>query len=66
MPGVTSWRVCSANCRSMSPPISCPTRYAGSHAEGLPFEHFGVLHSDEALRYAREIIEFARPYVAAA
>jgi hypothetical protein len=50
----------------MSPPISCPTRYAGSHAEGLPFEHFGVLHSDEALRYAREIIEFARPYVAAA
>ncbi len=31
-----------------------------------PFEHFGVIHSDEALRYAREIIEFARPYVAAA
>jgi len=43
-----------------------PTRYANSHAEGPPFEHFGVLHSDEALRYAREIIEFARPYVAAA
>jgi len=30
-----------------------------------PFERFGVLHSDEALRYAREIIEFARPCVAA-
>jgi len=43
-----------------------PTRYANSHAEGPPFEHFGVLQSDEALRYAREIIEFARPCVAAA
>ena len=43
-----------------------PTRYANSHAEGPPFEHFGVLHRDEALRYAREIIEFARPYVAVA
>ena len=43
-----------------------PTRYANSHAEGPPFEHFGVIHSDEALRYARETIEFARPYVAAA
>jgi len=43
-----------------------PTRYANSHAEGPPFEHFGSLQSDEALRYAREIIEFARPYVAAA
>ena len=43
-----------------------PTRYANSHAEGPPFEHFGVLQSDEALRYAREIIELARPYVAAA
>ena len=40
--------------------------FANSHAEGPPFEHFGVIHSDEALRYAREIIEFARPYVAAA
>ena len=43
-----------------------PTRYANSHAEGPPFEHFGSLHSDEALRYAGEIIEFARPFVAAA
>jgi len=41
------------------------TRYANSHAEGPPFEHFGTLQSDEALRYAREIIELARPYVAA-
>ena len=43
-----------------------PTRYANSHAEGPPFEHFGALQSDEALRYAREIIELARPYVAVA
>lgn len=43
-----------------------PTRHANSHAEGPPFEHFGALQSDEALRYAREIIEFARPFVAAA
>jgi HEPN domain-containing protein len=41
-----------------------PTRHANSHAEGPPFEHFGSLQSDEAIRYAREIIEFARPYVA--
>jgi len=41
-----------------------PTRYANSHAEGPPFEHFGPLQSDEALRHAGEIIEFARPYVA--
>ena len=27
-----------------------PTRHANSHAEGPPFEHFGVLRSDEALR----------------
>ena len=43
-----------------------PSRYASSHAEGPPFEHFGSLQSDEALRYAREIIERARPCVAAA
>jgi HEPN domain-containing protein len=41
-------------------------RHANSHAEGPPFEHFGALQSDEALRYAGEIIEFARPFVAGA
>ena len=41
-----------------------PTRDANSHAEGPPFEHFGSIQSDEALRYAREIIELARPFVA--
>ena len=43
-----------------------PTRYANSHAEGPPFEHFGSLQSEEALRYAGEIMEFAGPYVARA
>lgn len=40
------------------------TRYANSHAEGPPFEHFGTLQSEEALLYAGEIIEFARPFMA--
>lgn len=43
-----------------------PTRYANSHAEGPPFEHFGSLQSEEALRYAGEIMELARPHVAGA
>jgi HEPN domain-containing protein len=37
-----------------------PPRYPNSHSEGAPFEHFGPLHSEEAIRYAREIIEFVR------
>jgi len=41
-----------------------PTRYANSHAEGPPFEHYGPLQSEEAVRYAGEIIAFARPYMA--
>jgi HEPN domain-containing protein len=41
-----------------------PSRYPNSHPEGAPFEHFGPLHSEEALRHAREIIEFVRPRVA--
>jgi HEPN domain-containing protein len=36
-----------------------PTRYANGHPEGAPFEHYGPLQSQEAIRYAREIIEFA-------
>jgi len=37
-----------------------PTRYANSHPAGAPFEHYGPLQSKEAIRYAREIIEFVR------
>ncbi len=36
-----------------------PPRYPNSHPEGAPFEHFGPLQSEEAIRYAREILEFA-------
>ncbi|MGQ0569358.1 MAG: HEPN domain-containing protein [Armatimonadota bacterium] len=35
-----------------------PSRYPNSHPEGAPFEHFGSLHSEEGIRYAREILEF--------
>jgi HEPN domain-containing protein len=35
-----------------------PTRYANGHPEGAPFEHYGTLQSEEAIRYAREIVEF--------
>jgi len=41
-----------------------PPRYPNSHPEGAPFEHYGPLQSEEAIRYAREIIEFARAQMA--
>ncbi len=41
-----------------------PARYPNSHPEGAPFEHYGTIQSEEALRYAREIVEFVRPQVA--
>ncbi len=41
-----------------------PPRYPNSHPEGAPFEHYGPLHSEEALRYAREILEFVRAQMA--
>ncbi len=37
-----------------------PSRYPNSHPEGAPFEHYGPLHSEEALRFAGAIIEFVR------
>ena len=37
-----------------------PTRYPNSHPEGAPFQHSGPLQSQEAIRYASEIIEFVR------
>lgn len=37
-----------------------PTRYPNSHARGAPWEHYGLLQSEQAIRYAREILEFAR------
>jgi HEPN domain-containing protein len=41
-----------------------PTRYANGHPEGAPFEHYGPLQSEEAIRYASEIVEFARSQMA--
>lgn len=35
-----------------------PARYPNSHPAGAPFEHYGSLQSEEAISYAREIIEF--------
>jgi HEPN domain-containing protein len=39
-------------------------RYPNGHPEGAPFEHYGPIQSDLALRYASEIIEFVRPQMA--
>jgi HEPN domain-containing protein len=36
------------------------TRYANGHPEGPPFEHYGKIQSEDAIRYAREILEFVR------
>jgi HEPN domain-containing protein len=40
------------------------TRYAHGHSEGAPHEHYGPLQSDEAIRYATEIVEFVRARLA--
>ena len=37
-----------------------PTRYPNGHPSGSPFEHYGILQSNQAIDYASEIIEFAR------
>ncbi|MHB8731892.1 MAG: HEPN domain-containing protein [bacterium] len=37
-----------------------PARYPNSHPQGAPFEHYGPLQSEEALRYAGEIVAFVR------
>jgi HEPN domain-containing protein len=41
-----------------------PTRYANGHPEGAPFEHYGPLQSNEAIDYARQILEFVRLHLA--
>ncbi|MCP4750335.1 MAG: HEPN domain-containing protein [Proteobacteria bacterium] len=41
-----------------------PTRYANGHPEGAPFEHYGKLHSRDAIKYASEILEFVRSQMA--
>lgn len=41
-----------------------PTRYANGHPEGAPFEHYGIIQSGDAIRYAGEILEFVRTQMA--
>lgn len=41
-----------------------PTRYANGHPEGAPFEHYGIIQSTDAMRYAGEILEFVRSQMA--
>jgi HEPN domain-containing protein len=41
-----------------------PTRYANSHSEGSPFEHYGTIQSRDAIQYAGEIVEFVRSQMA--
>ena len=41
-----------------------PTRYPNGHPAGAPFEHYGSLQSEEAIRYAGEILEFASSQMA--
>jgi HEPN domain-containing protein len=41
-----------------------PARYPNGHPEGAPFEHYGPLQSEEAIRYAGEIIEFVHSQMA--
>jgi HEPN domain-containing protein len=43
-----------------------PTRYPNSHPEGAPYQHYGPLQSEEALRYAREVLDFVRAQMAGA
>ncbi|GAB4464986.1 MAG: HEPN domain-containing protein [Burkholderiaceae bacterium] len=40
------------------------TRYANGHPAGAPFEHYGPIQSELAIRYAGEIIDFARTQMA--
>ncbi len=41
-----------------------PTRYPNGHAAGPPGEHYGPLQGEEAIRHARQIIEFCRHQMA--
>ncbi len=41
-----------------------PTRYPNGHSEGAPFEHYGKLQSEEAIRHASSILEFVSSQMA--
>lgn len=41
-----------------------PSRYPNSHVEGAPFQYYGPLQSEEAIRHAREVLAFTRSQMA--
>ena len=41
-----------------------PTRYPNGHPSGAPRDHYGRLQSEEAVRHAGKILEFARSQMA--
>mgnify|MGYP001589963752 CR=1 FL=1 len=41
-----------------------PARDLNGHPEGAPFEHYGPLQSEEAIRYAREVLGHGRARLA--
>ena len=41
-----------------------PTRSPNSPPEGPPFEHYGPLQGEDAIRHARAIVEFVRSQMA--
>jgi len=41
-----------------------PTRYPNGFPEGAPYQHYGKLQAEEAIKYAKEIIEFVRSKMA--
>ena len=41
-----------------------PSRYPNSHDEGAPFEHYGAIQSEDAIRHARAILEFTHSQMA--
>ncbi len=44
--------------------FNVPARYPSAHPEGAPFEHYGTLQSEEAIRHARAILDFVRSQMA--
>ncbi len=43
-----------------------PARYPNGHVEGPAYEHYGSLHSSQAVEYARAILAFVRQALAEA
>ena len=41
-----------------------PARYPNGHPEGAPFEHYGSIQSELALRHARHILDFVNQALA--